>query len=299
MNLEELQAFLAVAEAGSFSAAAKSLNFAREVLASQVEELETKSGVQLLKRAADRVSVTRAGEALAKKGRLLMNETLSIFDALKNLGQQADLITIEVPSGVPPAIEEAALSTFRKVAPSVRWWIRYTNGTLSPDSDCTFALHFGDEPEPDPRWRHNPIAKVRVGLFASQSYLERNGTPDSLVALSGHNLLVWDRHDRDPHHLPLKDLGTQPFVIAPAVVSPSPYLLRQFALAGHGIALCPSSKIAAYLDPGESMVPVLKDLVGDEVRVWISTRAEGERGPLHVLTMAISRFVGTALKTID
>lgn len=299
MDLDELKAFIAVAEAGSFSAAAKSLNFAREVLARQVEDLETRSGVKLLKSAADRVSVTRAGESLAQKGRILMNETRLILEAVRNLEQQDDLITVEIPFGIPPVIEETALSTFRKVAPSVRWRIRYTNGTLSEDSDCTFALHFGEKPPATDAWRTNPIAKVRVGLFASKSYLEKNGTPETWQQLSGHQLLVWDRHDRDPTVLPLKQPEAEPAIVRPALVSPSPYLLRQYALSGHGIALSPSSKIAAFLDPAEPVVPILKDVVGDEVRVWISTAAEGDRGAVHVLATAIARFVGAALKSMD
>lgn len=299
MNFDELRAFLAVAETGSFSAAAKSLDFAREVLARQVEDLETKSGVKLLKQAAGRVSMTRAGEALASKGRVLMTETRSIIEAVRNLEQQDKLLTVEIPFGVPAVIEETALSTFRKVAPTVRWRIRYTDGTLAPESDCTFALHFADAPPALTRFRSNPITKVRVGLFASESYLEAKGTPSTLEDLRDHALLVWDRHDRNPAVLPLRDPAAPPFEIRPVLVSPNPYLLRQYGLAGHGIILSPSSKIAAFLDPGERMVPVLKDSVGDDVRVWISTRAEGDKGAIHVLATAIARFVGAALKSTD
>ncbi len=299
MNFDELRAFLAVAETGSFSAAAKSLNFAREVLATQVDDLEARSGVQLLKRAADRASVTRAGEALAKKGLALMSETKAILDAVRSLGGQNDLIFIEVPFGLPPTIEETALATFRKVAPAVRWRIQYNNGLFNPESDATFSLHFGTRPEEDERWKISRIAKVRVGLFASKTYIEKVGAPSTIDELKKHDLFVWDRHDRDPTALPLVDGSREPVCIEPAVTSPSPYLLRQFILAGQGIALGPTSKIAAFLDPSEPLVPLLKDEVRDDVSVWMSTRHDADSGAIGILAKAISSFVGTALRSID
>ncbi len=299
MNLDELRAFLAVAETGSFSAAAKSLNFAREVLANQVDDLEARSGVQLLRRAADSASVTRAGEALARRGRALMGDTKAILDAVRSLSGQRSAIFIEVPFGLPPAIEETALATFRKVAPSIRWRIRYHSGRFDPDSDATFFLHFGDEPIEDPRWKRSRIAKVRVGLFASKKYAEKVGLPLTVDEAATRDLFVWDRYDRDPTRLPLTD-PTHPSVrIEPAVTSPSPYLLRQFILAGQGIALAPVSKIAAFLDPTEPLLPVLKDEVRDEVSVWMSTRHDADSGAVGVLAKAISSFIGTALRSID
>lgn len=299
MNLDELRAFLAVAETGSFSAAAKSLNFAREVLATQVDDLEARSGVQLLRRAADTASVTRAGEALARKGRALMGDTKAILDAVRNLSGQKSSIFIEVPFGLPPAIEETALATFRKVAPSIHWRIRYNSGRFDPESDATFFLHFGDDPEEDLRWKRSRIAKVRVGLFASKKYVEKHGIPETLAALQAHDLFVWDRYDRDPTRLPLTRPSHPPLTIEPAVTSPSPYLLRQLILAGQGIALAPASKIAAFLDPSEPLVPVLKEEVRDDVSVWMSTRHGADSGAVGVLAKAISSFIGTALRSID
>jgi DNA-binding transcriptional LysR family regulator len=299
MNLDELRAFLAVAETGSFSAAAKSLNFAREALAHQVDDLEARSGVKLLLRAADRASVTRAGEALARKGLALMGETKSILDAVRNLGGQTSLIYIEVPFGLPPAIEETALATFRKVAPAIRWRIRYNNGQFQPNSDATFALHFSDTVSENPRWKHSRVAKVRVALFASESYLKKHGKPASLEELCERDLFVWDRYDREPTTLPLTDKSRAPLSIEPVVTSPSPYLLRQFVLAGQGIALAPTSKIAAFLDPSEPLVPLLPDEVRDDVTVWMSTRNDANSGAVGVLARAISSFIATALRSVD
>lgn len=297
MNLDELRAFLAVAETGSFSAAAKSLNFAREALARQMDELEARSGVQLLRRAADGASVTRAGEALAKKGRALMAETLAILEAVRSLSGQENLISIEVPYGVPVALEETALATFRKVAPSVKWHIRYTSGTLDPNSSSTFALYFGDDPPEYEGWKQNRIAKVRVGLFASSKYVQKHGAPQSVSELVSRDLFVWDRHDRNPGLLPT--VAGDRVEVSPAVISPNPHLLRQMALAGHGISLSPSSKLAAFLDPSEPLQPILRESVRDEVVVWMSTRRGADSGAIGILASAISRFVAAALKSMD
>ncbi len=61
MNLDELRAFVAVAETGSIVAAARSLNFARATLRRRLDELEARAGLPLLYRTAQGVTLTEAG----------------------------------------------------------------------------------------------------------------------------------------------------------------------------------------------------------------------------------------------
>ncbi|HXS17777.1 MAG TPA: LysR family transcriptional regulator, partial [Polyangiaceae bacterium] len=67
--MDALRAFIALADTGSFSQAARSVDWALSTLKKRVDELETSNGVELLRRAADGVRMTRAGELLADKGR--------------------------------------------------------------------------------------------------------------------------------------------------------------------------------------------------------------------------------------
>jgi len=64
MNLKQLQYFLAVAEEGQMTAAAKRLHVAQPPLSYQIKQLETELGVTLFKRLPQGVTVTPAGQLL-------------------------------------------------------------------------------------------------------------------------------------------------------------------------------------------------------------------------------------------
>jgi DNA-binding transcriptional LysR family regulator len=78
-NLDQLMAFVAVARARSFTAAAAKLNVSQSALSHTIRELEERLGVRLLTRTTRSVSATEAGERL-----------------LRNIGPRLDEIESEV-----------------------------------------------------------------------------------------------------------------------------------------------------------------------------------------------------------
>lgn len=64
IDVREIQYFLAVAEEGNISAAAKRLHMAQPPLSRQIKQLEEQLGVQLLERGKRRVKLTAAGHLL-------------------------------------------------------------------------------------------------------------------------------------------------------------------------------------------------------------------------------------------
>lgn len=64
MNLKQLQYFLAVAEEGQMTAAAKRLHVAQPPLSYQIKQLELELGVTLFNRLPQGVTVTEAGKLL-------------------------------------------------------------------------------------------------------------------------------------------------------------------------------------------------------------------------------------------
>src|SRR6187402_714176 len=131
MDLDALRAFIALADTGSFSQAARSVDWALSTLKKRVDELETSNGVELLKRAADGVRMTRAGEVLADKGRAVLRETKQVIDAVRGLDHNRQLFTIELPLGLPPTVEQVAHKTFRRAVPSLRFRVKYNAGEFN------------------------------------------------------------------------------------------------------------------------------------------------------------------------
>lgn len=81
LNLDQLRTLIAIADLGSFSAAAQSLHLAQPTVSLHVSELESRLGVPLLLRAARRVQPTPAGAELVERGRRLLRDVDEAIDA--------------------------------------------------------------------------------------------------------------------------------------------------------------------------------------------------------------------------
>src|SRR3984957_4908700 len=72
MEIRELRAFIAVADEGSFSAAARKLHVSQSALSQTIRLLERQLGVRLLERHSAGVTVTDAGGLLLREARALL-----------------------------------------------------------------------------------------------------------------------------------------------------------------------------------------------------------------------------------
>lgn len=84
-----LQAFVGIAERGSFHAAASHLNLSQTALSHRIRKLEEGLGTQLLQRTTRQVSLTRAGIALLPKARRIFDELGASLDELRLDARQA------------------------------------------------------------------------------------------------------------------------------------------------------------------------------------------------------------------
>jgi DNA-binding transcriptional LysR family regulator len=85
INLDQLQTLIAIADLGSFSAAAQALHLAQPTVSLHVSELESRLGVPLMLRGARRVRPTPAGAELIERGRRLLREVDEAVDAAQRL----------------------------------------------------------------------------------------------------------------------------------------------------------------------------------------------------------------------
>ncbi len=82
MDLRQLRYFLAVAEAGSFTAAARGLHVSQPALGYQVKQLEDRYGTPLLERHSRGIRTTKAGAVLVEHARKIMAEVEAAEAAL-------------------------------------------------------------------------------------------------------------------------------------------------------------------------------------------------------------------------
>ena len=74
MEIRQLKAFLAIAEAKTFTAGAKFVNVTQAAISMQIRQLEDEVGLPLFTRTPRRVILTEAGEHLIERARKILRE---------------------------------------------------------------------------------------------------------------------------------------------------------------------------------------------------------------------------------
>jgi DNA-binding transcriptional LysR family regulator len=120
LTLDQIQLFLALADAGSFSKAAKRLNRAQSAVTYGVQKLEAQFGIPLFDRTTYRPALTEAGRALLPRARRIAEETNAFRDTARSLasGLEAEL-TIVLDSMFPMPAVVKALRAFTAKFPTV------------------------------------------------------------------------------------------------------------------------------------------------------------------------------------
>lgn len=96
LELDLLQAFLAVIDLGSFTSAAERLHSTQSTISQKIRRLEERVGHKLLERNSRRVLTTEAGQIVLAYARQMVNVNDQLFEALSGA-----LVTITVRLGVP------------------------------------------------------------------------------------------------------------------------------------------------------------------------------------------------------
>lgn len=120
-DLSDLRGFLAVADLGSFRAAAESLHLSQSAVSRRVDKLEEALGVTLFARTTRRVELTTIGRTFVHKARSVMNE---LEGALLGIADFAERISGEITVAcVPSAVSyflPAVIDEFHKQHPRIR-----------------------------------------------------------------------------------------------------------------------------------------------------------------------------------
>lgn len=122
MDLTKLQYFLAIAEEGNVTKAAKRLHMAQPPLTRQMKSLESGLGVQLLEKVGRQIRITKVGQALQKRGEQILDLVKITEKELKDLeqGTQGTLCIGSVASWGATLLPER-IRLFNQQYPSIQF----------------------------------------------------------------------------------------------------------------------------------------------------------------------------------
>ena len=120
LTLDQVRVFIAVAEAGSFSKAAKLLNRAQSAVTYAIQKLEGEAGVAVFDRSAYRPVLTAAGRALLVRARSIAEATGEFRDQAAALARGLEPeLSIALDPLFPMPVVVDALKAFSDRFPSV------------------------------------------------------------------------------------------------------------------------------------------------------------------------------------
>jgi DNA-binding transcriptional LysR family regulator len=261
MDLEALRAFAAVAECGSFVAAAQRVGLPRATLRRRIDELEVAVGVALLDRSPRGAFPTEAGLLLAHQGlRLIQDADALLVAAREAAAVPARELRAVLPVGMPPHVLSMIFTFMGARMPDVTALISQAEDPIARlQGDMDLAVTWSVDVPPGP-WTTYDLVELREWLVGSQAYLEAHGTPASVADLAGHELFAWSPPDGGADRWPLVAGGE--VVVRPRLVSSDVHALRVAAAHGLGLAFVPDALIPDPSPDLDTLVPVLTETVG-------------------------------------
>lgn len=264
----QARAFLATAEAGSFSAAARSLGLTQPTLGRQVAGLEQALGVTLFQRAGRTLALTQSGLELADHVRA-MGEAASLI-SLAASGQSQ---TIEGQVSITASDAMAAyrlpefLLRLRDAAPGIEVEVVASNDLRDlRRREADIAIRHQRPTHPD------LIAKLTretsAHLFASTAYLDRHGRPTAPEDLSDATFIGFDRSGRLLEGLNARGLALTKSNFK--LISENGVVSWEMVKQGLGIGVM----IREVADLTPEVEQILPDFAPIQVPIWLATHRE-------------------------
>ena len=239
LKLDGIASFVAVAEAGSISAAARRLHLSKSVVSERLAELEQSLGATLFHRSTRRLSLTEDGSAFLEKAeRIVRDVNEAAAEMAERRGQLTGPLRIAAPVTFGRMHLGPALYPFLARHPAISLTLELDDRRVDASADGFDAVvrHGVIEDSRLVAWE---LARSQRLLVASPAYLEHHGTPRSLEELASHRAIYYtNRGVADWRFLDADDRGFERPATALRVNNGD--LMRDAALAGLGLALLPS-----------------------------------------------------------
>ncbi len=256
-RLRAIEVFVAVAEKGSFAAAADELGMSRNMASRHVAELEAHLGARLLNRTTRSVSLSTIGASYLETARDVLVQ-LEAADRAAGLQRLAPRGRLALSAPMSFGVHHIAphLPDFTRANPDVTVDLSL-NDRLVDLVEEGFDVAIRISQLADSSLIARRIADVEMLCVASPGYLAASGTPDTPGDLAGHRVLTYSlANDGGIWRLKHAD-GRQASVrVTAAAFANNGDAIQAMALASAGIALQPDFLCHADLVAGR-MVRVL------------------------------------------
>jgi DNA-binding transcriptional LysR family regulator len=258
-KFEDLQAFVAVVETGSFTAASERLDSAKSAVSRRISALEERLGVQLLRRTTRVLNLTETGRGFYEHASRILADLVEAEAAVQQEhGELRGKIRLALPLSFGVRHMCKPIAAFSKLHPKVEFDLNLNDRRIDLiEEGADLALRIG-------RLQDSSLIAKRLFdahavVCASPHYLSVHGAPESPEDLQTHDCLVYSNLPDPNQWSYVDDAGEERSVKVRSVLAASSGdFLTNAAAHGMGLVIQPTFIASESIRRG-SLVPVLTD----------------------------------------
>ena len=284
-KFENLQAFIAVVEAGSFTAAAERLDLAKSAVSRRVSGLEERLGVQLLQRTTRTLNLTETGQSFYERGARILADLDEAESAIQEAhGELRGTLRVALPLSFGVRHMCKPIAAFTKRHPKIHFDIDLNDRRIDLiEEGIDLAIRIGHLE--DSSLIARKLFEVNTVVCASPHYLHLHGTPQEPAELREHDCLVYSNLS-DPGNWAWSDRTGKRHAVEVRTVmrASSGDFLTNAAAHGLGIVIQPTFLAAEAIRRG-NLVPILEEYT------WPTSPAHAVYPPTRHLSHRVRAFI--------
>jgi DNA-binding transcriptional LysR family regulator len=250
LDLNLLMLFLDIVNSGSISQTAARLHMPKATLSRKLRQLEEQIGAVLLKRGPHRLEVTDIGRALLQScERIAAEAEDASLIASEMQSKLRGTMRISMPFGLSNTWISQAFAQFALRYPDVKLTVHVTNRWVDVSEEpYDVVIHIGRVRNENLPVRR--LAELPRGFYASPSYCERKGVPQSPADLLQHDCIPLESQLADGLWTSGDPERCQ---VNPRMVTTDIMVAREMAMCGLGIAMLTHAVCEADVNAGRLM----------------------------------------------
>jgi DNA-binding transcriptional LysR family regulator len=288
VDLEDLRAFVEVADAGGVSPGARRLGLSKSIVSRRIARLEDALGVQLLSRTTRGAVLTEAGATFREHAVRVAAELDAAQDTISPEGDVRGLLRIAAPLSFGPTHLAPVFAELARRHPMLHVHAAYSDRFVDlANEGFDVAVRVGFLPDSNLVARR--ICVIQGKYVASPSYVTTHGAPKTPDDLLSHEALmqgteIWRFINRG------KLIVRRP---RGRFKADNGEALLAATLAGLGVAALPDFLIEPHVASG-ALAPVLTDYAPPDAGLYV-VRPPGDLTPrkVRVLTDLLIEYFGS------
>lgn len=281
-RLKGIDVFVAVADFGSFTAAAERLNLTSSAVSKSVARLECRLGTRLFNRTTRRLALTEAGIVFYRTCASVLTDLEEVeHTIIAENNEPHGRVRIDLPASFGRLHVLPLIMDFVRLHPMLQPHISFTDRFIDPVYEgIDIVVRIGGADVWPANLGHQYFGAQRLMFCASPEYLEQHGTPQCERDLDNHHCVGYGQSDglvspwffrgRQPGEMERRTVHTR------IAVGDGEGEVAA-VLAGHGIGQLPTWLTQRHIEQ-QTLVEVLPDLSTDGLPmnlVWLKSR-EGQ-----------------------